>query len=158
MVLISSITKNYAILIKGLILAAWFSLRFHHSNKVDNSSFHNSSFPSPFYFDSNLFLLNETWDGFKHKIIFCIVYRKNWNKKKAFSQLQRLKSRNTYLLGTWAKKIIYRPTDPFFNGRVTANKLFLINTWCSTLVKHRYGLISCWNASDSLIQHDFDIF
>ena len=33
-----------------------------------------------------------------------------------------------YLLWTWAKKIIYRPTDrptSFFNGRVTENKQFL---------------------------------
>ena len=55
---------------------------------------------------------NLRWLQTQSYFLYCCVQKKLEQKKEAFSQLQRLKSRNTYLLGTWAKKIIYRPTDP----------------------------------------------
>ena len=77
------------------------------------------------FFTSNLFLLNETCDGFKHKVIFCIVYRKNWNKKKSIFPASATKIQKYLSVGNLSKKnnlLTDRPTS-FFNGRVTANKI-----------------------------------
>ena len=65
------------------------------------------------------------------KLFSVLCTEKIGTKKKAFSQLQRLKSRNTYLSKNKSKNKSKKnnlPTDrptSYFNGRVTANKQFL---------------------------------
>ena len=69
-----------------------------------------------FWFKSFSSEWNLRWlwsEVFEHEVIFCIVciYRKNWNKKSIFPASVN-KFQKYLLLWTWAKKIIYRPTDP----------------------------------------------
>ena len=83
---------------------------------------------SEFYFDLNLFLLNETWNGFKQESYFLYRVQKKLEQNKAFSQFQRLKSRNTYNICCERKQKNNLPTDQptsLFNGRVMTNKQLL---------------------------------